>query len=262
LDRKKDFEAPAPIELANLPSIDCAAAMSISQPASGPACTFAIGDIHGCKAPLCRLLDACNGWGGDCQRRFVFLGDYIDRGPESAAVIGKLMSWQEQRPDQVVCLRGNHEDMLLLAQHSSTAYMQWISNGGSSTLRSFGAATVKDIPKNVVSWLHRLPRSFDDGRRFYVHAGVDLRVALDQQLVHDLLWMREPFLTLADSMDPGRLIVHGHTPTHTRRPDLRRYRLNLDTGAFMGGPLTAAVFSDSQTGPICFIADSGDIQVL
>jgi serine/threonine protein phosphatase 1 len=130
------------------------------------------------------------------------------------------------------------------------------------TLRSFGVGTVEDIPKEVVSWLHCLPSSFDDGRRFYVHAGVDLTLALDQQRIDDLLWMREPFLTLAESTDPGRLIVHGHTPTHTRRPDLRRYRLNLDTGAFMGGPLTAAVFSSSQTGPICFIADSGDVQIL
>jgi serine/threonine protein phosphatase 1 len=236
--------------------------MKNSEPALDPAYTFAIGDIHGCEAPLRRLLDACNSWGGNCQRRFVFLGDYIDRGPESAAVIGRLMSWQEKCPDQVVCLRGNHEDMLLLAQHNSNAYMQWILNGGLFTLRSFGVRTAEDIPKDVVGWLHCLPRSFDDGRRFYVHAGIDLMLALDQQLFDDLLWMREPFLTLADSIDPGRLIVHGHTPTHTRRPDLRRYRLNLDTGAFMGGPLTAAVFSESQTGPICFITDSGEVQVL
>jgi serine/threonine protein phosphatase 1 len=229
---------------------------------SKPAYTFAIGDIHGCEAPLRRLLVACNSWGGDCQRRFVFLGDYIDRGPESATVIRTLMSWQETCPDQVLCLRGNHEDMLLLARRNSDAYRQWISNGGPSTLRSFGVGTVKDVPKDVVRWLDRLPRSFDDGRRFYVHAGVDLTLALDQQRLDDLLWIREPFLTLADSIDPGRLVVHGHTPTRTQRPDLRRYRLNLDTGAFMGGPLTAAVFSDSQTGPICFIADSGEVQVL
>jgi serine/threonine protein phosphatase 1 len=236
--------------------------MKDSESVLDPAYTFAIGDIHGCEAALSRLLDACNSWGGDCQRRFVFLGDYIDRGPESAAVIRRLMSWQEKCPDQVVCLRGNHEDMLLLAHHDSNAYMRWIRNGGLFTLRSFGVGTVEDIPKEVVSWLHCLPSSFDDGRRFYVHAGVDLTLALDQQRIDDLLWMREPFLTLAESTDPGRLIVHGHTPTHTRRPDLRRYRLNLDTGAFMGGPLTAAVFSSSQTGPICFIADSGDVQIL
>jgi serine/threonine protein phosphatase 1 len=236
--------------------------MSDSEPTLGPVYTFAIGDIHGCEAPLCRLLESCNRWGGAWQRRFVFLGDYIDRGPQSAAVIRRLMSWQEKRPDQVVCLRGNHEEMLLLARHNSNAYRQWKSNGGLSTLRSFGARTVEDVPADVVSWLHRLPMSFDDGRRFYVHAGVDLMLALDQQRLDDLLWIREPFLTLADSIDPGRLIVHGHTPTHTGRPDLRRYRLNLDTGAFMGGPLTAAVFSDSQTGPICFIADSGDVEVL
>src|SRR5258708_39365590 len=108
---------------------DCVSAMNNSKPALGPAYTFAIGDIHGCEAPLSRLLDACNNWSGNCRRRFVFLGDYIDRGPQSAAVIRKLMAWQGQCPDQVVCLRGNHEDMLLLAHHNSNAYMQWVMNG-------------------------------------------------------------------------------------------------------------------------------------
>jgi len=236
--------------------------MTNSKPDLGPPYTFAIGDIHGSEASLSRLLDVCDSWGGTCRRSFVFLGDYIDRGPESAAVIRRLMSWQEKLPDQVICLRGNHEDMLLLARHDSNAYIRWIRNGGLSTLRSYGVRNAADIPQDVVRWLHCLPRSFDDGRRFFVHAGVDLTLALDQQRPEDLLWMREPFLTLADSVDPGRLIVHGHTPTPTRRPDFRRYRLNLDTGAFMGGPLTAAVFSESQTGPICFITDSGDVQVL
>jgi serine/threonine protein phosphatase 1 len=224
----------------------------------GSAYTFAVGDVHGCDASLARLLKVCNDWGGNCLRRFVFLGDYVDRGPASAAVLRRLMSWEEKCPDQVLCLRGNHEEMLLRACQDPTAHSDWLLNGGLNTLRSFRVPRAKDIPQEVIEWLRRLSATFDDGRRFFVHAGVDLTCPLDRQLPEVLTWMREPFLTLADSVDPGRLIVHGHTPVHTRRPDLRRHRVNLDTGACLGGPLTAAVFSDSETGPICFITDSGE----
>jgi serine/threonine protein phosphatase 1 len=224
--------------------------------------TFSIGDVHGCDAALARLLDVCHNWDGNCQNRFVFLGDYVDRGPDSAAVIARLMTLQKECPDRVICLRGNHEEMLLLACQDSISYDRWISNGGLPTLSSFGVSRPEDIPKDVIYWLRCLSTSFDDGRRFIVHAGVDLERPLDDQLSEVLTWIREPFLTLADSVDPGRLIVHGHTPTQSRQPDLRRHRLNLDTGACYGGPLSAAVFSDNQTGPICFITDSGDVQVL
>jgi serine/threonine protein phosphatase 1 len=232
------------------------------KPSSGAVYTFAIGDVHGSEAALARLLHVCDSWGGNCQRRFVCLGDYVDRGPDSAAVIARLMSLQKRCPNQVICLRGNHEDMLLQACGDSSSYGRWISNGGLPTLRSFGVSRPEDIPEDVISWLRSLPTSFDDGRRFFVHAGVDLDRALDDQRPEVLTWMREPFLTLADDVDPGRLVVHGHTPTPSRRPDLRRHRLNLDTGACLGGPLTAAVFSASQTGPICFITDQGDVQTL
>ncbi len=224
--------------------------------------TFSIGDVHGCDAALARLLDACQNWNGNCQRRFVFLGDYVDRGPDSAAVIARLISLQKECPGQVTCLRGNHEEMLLLACRGSHSYDRWISNGGLPTLKSFGVSRPEDIPKDVISWLRGLSTCLDDGRRFFVHAGVDLERPLDKQFPDVLTWIREPFLTLADSIDPGRLIVHGHTPTNTRRPDLRRHRLNLDTGAVMGGPLTAAAFSDNQTGPLCFLTDSGGIETV
>jgi serine/threonine protein phosphatase 1 len=236
--------------------------MNDSKPSSDAAYTFSIGDVHGSDAALARLLDVCHSWDGNSQNRFVFLGDYVDRGPDSAAVIARLMLFQKQYPDRVICLRGNHEEMLLLACQDSISYGRWISNGGLPTLRSFGVSRPEDISKDVIYWLRYLSTSFDDGRRFFVHAGVDLERPLDEQLPEVLTWIREPFLTLADSVDPGRLIVHGHTPVHTRRPDLRRHRLNLDTGACMGGPLTAAVFSESQTGPICFITDAGDIETL
>jgi serine/threonine protein phosphatase 1 len=189
------------------------------KPSSDAPYTFSIGDVHGCDAALARLLDIYHSWDGNCQNRFVFLGDYVDRGPDSAAVIGRLMSFQKQFPGRVTCLRGNHEEMLLHAYRGPISYDRWISNGGLPTLRSFRVSRPEDIPKVVISWLQCLPTSFDDGRRFFVHAGVDLERSLDEQLPEVLTWIREPFLTLADPVDPGRLIVHGHADTKsTARP--------------------------------------------
>ena len=253
--REKLFRQPGPPQ---------AQPMQNLKPSPDTPYTFSIGDVHGCDAALARLLDVCHSWDGNCQNRFVFLGDYADRGPDSALVIGRLMSFQKARPGRVTCLRGNHEEMLLHAYRGPISYDRWISNGGLPTLRSFGVELTDRYPQRFVDflWLPGLSTSFDDGRRFFVHAGVDLERPLNEQLPEVLTWMREPFLTLADSVDPGRLIVHGHTPTQNRQPDLRRHRLNLDTGAVMGGPLTAAVFSDNQTGPLCFLTDSGDIETL
>jgi serine/threonine protein phosphatase 1 len=86
-----------------------------------------------------------------------------------------------------------------------------------------------------------------------VHAGINPAVPLEQQSEEDLLWMREPFLS--SDRNFGRLIVHGHTPLETGVPELRPNRLNLDTGAVFGRPLTAAVFAEHRTEPIAFLND-------
>ena len=96
-----------------------------------------------------------------------------------------------------------------------------------------------------------MPLSYDDGRRFFVHAGIDPDKPFNAQRDTDLFWIREPFLS--DRRDHGRLIVHGHTPTKGRNPDLRANRLNIDTGAVFGGPLTAAVFGDTEVRPMAFV---------
>jgi serine/threonine protein phosphatase 1 len=99
--------------------------------------------------------------------------------------------------------------------------------------------------------MRALRLTYDVGRRFFVHAGVDPAKALQAQDAAALLWIREPFLK--EERDYGRLIVHGHTPVTTEEPELRANRLNLDTAAAFGGPLTAAVFEDVQTGPVAFL---------
>jgi serine/threonine protein phosphatase 1 len=181
----------------------------------------------------------------------IFLGDYIDRGPNSRGVIEYLMALQQGKPDLVSCLMGNHEDMLLAAADDSDWEERWLRNGGLQTLESYGVADASRIPKAHINWLRALPRFHDDGQRFFVHAGVHPDRPFDQQDEHDLLWIREPFLS--SGKDFGRLIVHGHTPLPTGIPDIHSNRVNLDTAAVYGGPLTAALFSLRSPGPNLFL---------
>ena len=213
--------------------------------------TFAIGDVHGCLDKLTRLLDRCRHHGGDRPHRWVFVGDYVDRGPDSRGVVEMLLRLQRKAPKQVICLRGNHEAMMLEAAHTNEEDL-WLLNGGGETLASYGARGALDMPPAHLDWVAALPLSFDDGRRLFVHAGVNPFLPLDRQVERDILWIREPFLS--SDRDFGRLIVHGHTPLSTGVPDLRANRLNIDTAAVFGGPLTAAVFDDQRTEPVAFLS--------
>jgi serine/threonine protein phosphatase 1 len=213
--------------------------------------TYAIGDIHGCLDKLRSLLLRCEMHADGRPLAFVFVGDYIDRGPQSSAVIDCLIDLKAQLGKNVVTLMGNHEAMALAAFDGSGPVRLWLAQGGLATLESYGIAAARELPSAHVDWLRALPLSYDDGRRFFVHAGVDPVTPLDAQDDFDLLWIREPFLSHGG--DYGRLIVHGHTPLADGVPELRGNRLNLDTGAVFGGPLTAAVFDDAQTEPIGFL---------
>jgi serine/threonine protein phosphatase 1 len=216
--------------------------------------TFAIGDIHGCLDKLQRLVGACEAYAAGRPARWVFLGDYIDRGPHSREVVELLLRRQQAQPDAVVCLKGNHEQLAIAAHDSDSAVPLWLANSGATTLRSYGRSGGR-IAEPHLAWLRALPLCHDDGLRFYVHAGVDLTVPLERQSEETMLWMREPFLTDCDHVDCGRFIVHGHTPLRGGAPDLRKRRLNLDTAAVLGGPLTAAAFDDSRPAPLRFLTD-------
>ena len=214
--------------------------------------TYAVGDIHGCFDKLQALLARCRADAGGNDATFVFLGDMIDRGPDSRAVVEYLMDFEARQPDRVVCLCGNHEDMALNAIDDPGEIDQWVGiNGGHAALRSYGVTAPAELPRDHVAWLRARPTHHDDGRRFFVHAGIDPAQPLDRQKRFDMLWMREPFLS--DPRDHGRFIVHGHTPLRSGRPDLRANRVNVDTAAVLGGPLTAAVFDDSKAEPIGFL---------
>ena len=218
--------------------------------------TFAVGDIHGCLDKLNRLLAACEAHAGARPAHYVFLGDYIDRGPQSRGVIDLLMAKQAARPGTVVCLRGNHEQMAIDAHARVRAVPLWLANNALSTLRNYDG---KRISPEHLAWLNALPFCHDDGLRFFVHAGIDLTVPLAAQEREVMVWMREPFLSDCDAVDCGRFIVHGHTPLMGGAPDLRPHRVNLDTGAVFGGPLTAAVFDETQGHPRGFLTDRGSL---
>ena len=213
--------------------------------------TYAIGDVHGCLDQLQRLIELCERDAGQQRSKFVLLGDYIDRGRDSRGVIAFLMDLQKWSPDEVICLRGNHEDLLLAALESEDAEQGWLSSGADETLQSYRVTRAQDLPSSHIDWIRSLPLFHDDGQRFFVHAGVNPERPLDQQRSRDLLWIREPFLSC--DKDFGRLVVHGHTPIKSGSPDQRPNRLNLDTGAVYGRALTSAVFAGQQIAPLAFI---------
>jgi serine/threonine protein phosphatase 1 len=211
----------------------------------------AVGDIHGSLSKLQELVARCERLAAGAPLTFVFLGDYIDRGANSAGVVRYLMDLQSRLGQRMVALKGNHEAMALEVCDGVTPAAYWRSQGGDATLRSYRVARAQDLPQSNLNWLRSLRLSYDDGRRFFVHAGINPLLPLDAQQERELIWIREPFLS--DGRDYGRLIVHGHTPLESGEPDLRPNRLNLDTGAVFGGPLTAALFAAEQTDPVSFV---------
>ena len=162
---------------------------------------YAIGDIHGSLRKLRALLARCRRHARGRPASFVFLGDYIDRGPESAGVVRCLIALQARLRGQVIALRGNHEAFALGVVDAGTQAEHWLSQGGMETLRSYGVADAGSLPREHVDWLRSLPLSYDDGRRFFVHAGIDPDKPLDAQDDHDLLWIREPFLSESEFPD-------------------------------------------------------------
>ena len=213
--------------------------------------TYAIGDIHGSLDKLKSLIAACEEDAAGREMLLVFLGDYIDRGPESAGVVRFVLGLQQDVPGRVIALKGNHEAWALAILDGTMPVGPWLLNGGMATLESYGVADVEDLPRAHLDWMRSLRSTYDDGRRFFVHAGVDPQRPLGAQDESTLLWIREPFLD--NERDYGRLVVHGHTPLSAGKPELRRNRLNLDTAAVFGGPLTAAVFDDTQTPPLTYL---------
>jgi serine/threonine protein phosphatase 1 len=217
--------------------------------------TYAIGDVHGQLALLVDLLSQIITHANGRSCKLVFLGDYIDRGPDSAGVVALVRRLQQQWPESVIGLKGNHEAMLLEVVREPAAIPWWLGSGGYATLASFGVSHPKDIPADFLSWIAGLPTLYEDEHRCFVHAGLHPGLSLSEQDDQTKLWIRDEFLSV--DYDFGKHVVHGHTPCETGSPEVRPYRTNLDTGAVFGGPLTAGVFMDERGPAVEFLTSRG-----
>jgi serine/threonine protein phosphatase 1 len=227
---------------------------------------YAIGDIHGCSAQLDRLLETIEAHAAahypERAYRLVLLGDYVDRGPDSAGVLDRAITLADQGH---IVLPGNHEamfqDMLAHPHYGASQAWLWLRTGGAETLQSYGGVydgagpigqACRAVPEAHRAFLHRL----FDGRPlyhidredglFFVHAGVHPFEPLAAQDEEVFLWTRP---LAPDSHDDPRWIeglrvVHGHTPV--KAPVIAQARIGLDTGAVLGGALSAGVFVDGM----------------
>lgn len=212
---------------------------------------YAVGDIHGRLDLLERLHWLIRSDIADrpiSTYTVVYLGDYVDRGPASSGVIDALIAGSIPGAMHVF-LRGNHEHFMLAFSKDGSHGEDWLGNGGRETLKSYGvevdasnlAATAQAfrsaLPPPHEAFFDRLKLCYRLGSLFFAHAGVDPTRPLDDQRPMDLMWIRSKFL--AADTDMGALVVHGHTPSSA--PEVTERRINVDTGAWHSGRLTAAV---------------------
>jgi serine/threonine protein phosphatase 1 len=205
--------------------------------------TYAIPDIHGRYDLMMIALDLIKEHSGETEQKIVFLGDYIDRGPQSREVVEHLMAGA-MHPPAWVCLKGNHEDMMVEAFFPGNSRERWISNGGRATLQSFSRQGRTLIQDKHLSWLASLPLFHEDRHRVYVHAGIEHDAPLEDQ-ENSLLWYR-----YSNNPDRGwnsKHVVHGHTPRR-EGPILLTNRTNLDCGAYFNNRLVVGVFDDDIPG--------------
>jgi serine/threonine protein phosphatase 1 len=196
--------------------------------------TLAIGDIHGCRRALTTLLDAVKPKKDD---QLIFLGDYVDRGPDSPGVINTLLNLQTRC--KTVFLRGNHELMILEARDSLMKSEIWQSCGGYETVTSYGAERRTDWPSSVPdahwSFLEQTIGVFETPKQIFVHAGLDPELDLDEQPDLNLFW--EYFENIRPHKS-GKKVICGHTPQTKGPPGDVGYAICIDTGCVYGGWLT------------------------
>lgn len=222
---------------------------------------YAIGDVHGEAERLRRLHDIIRERHGLLYSgralKIIHLGDYVDRGPDSAGVIEAVRALEDDPQVACISLRGNHEEMMLdaLDEVRVSARADWVSNGGDKTLASYETCDDAGLLERHREWLRDLPSVYEDAARrmIFVHAGI-----------HPLQYPKEPDATYRWTRSPrffdvdawrenealaGWTVVHGHTPTKNFFPEMVEgyaQRVNIDTGAVYGGRLTAAVFAQGE----------------
>lgn len=216
---------------------------------------WAVGDIHGrldLLSPLVEAMIADLEASTASRKLMIFLGDYIDRGPDSKGVIDLLAGLRGRSGFELHFLRGNHEDRMEAFLVDPEMGPGWCDYGGREALASYGVSPPFDktaaagwaaacqalnaaVDERQRAFLAAQDYSFTLGDYFFAHAGAEPGVPLDQQDPQQLMWVRHEFLNHPDPFE--RVVVHGHTPTETVHADDRR--IGLDTGAYATGVLTA-----------------------
>jgi len=215
--------------------------------------TYAIGDIHGCLSSLERLLEAVPYNNDD---RIVFLGDYIDRGPDSKGVIDHVLHLMATR--HVTILRGNHEVMMLEARKNSQDARFWFTFGGFETLISYGLESADDwisgIPSSHWDFLEQTIYHYETDQHIYVHGAVSDQVSMEDQDPYDMIWGR------CHDMMPhrsGKKVICGHTPQEGGMPGVHKFGVCIDTGIYKGGWLTCL---DPVTGDYWQANEQGEVR--
>jgi serine/threonine protein phosphatase 1 len=213
---------------------------------------YAVGDIHGrldLLDALLEMIDADDAKRGPATTELIFLGDLVDRGPDSSGVVERLMALGRSRP--VRFLMGNHEEVFLRAMAGDVKALRFLIRiGGRETLLSYGISEEEyrgldyeelmplaqsKVPAAHLAFLSSFEKWIEVGDYLFVHAGLRPGIAVEDQTTSDLCWIREDFLSHRDSF--GKMVVHGHSITEDI--DVRSNRIGIDTGAFASGRLTA-----------------------
>lgn len=193
---------------------------------------LAIGDIHGCSRALDHLLAA---FGPRRTDLVITLGDYVDRGPDSSGVLDRLIALR--RRCNLICIRGNHEQLMLDARGGYDRLIEWRHSGGAATLASYGSsATLADVPEAHWEFLEQGCIDWHETERHvFVHAGLDPELGFDEQPEFMLRWERFNNIKPHQS---GKILVCGHTSQKTGTPRNIGHAICIDTDACRKGWLT------------------------
>jgi serine/threonine protein phosphatase 1 len=200
---------------------------------------FVIGDVHGCKVSLVALLKKIDLQFGD---ELYFLGDYIDRGPDSKGVFDTIFTLKNAGY-KVICLRGNHEAMMYgsyLGYANDT--LDWRKNGGETTLRSFNTYQTRDVPDTYIDFIESMPLVLEVGDYILVHGGLNFKSNDPLHPTQQMIWIRNWYDKINYKWLGNRYILHGHTPknaleTICQFENLESDRvLNLDCGCVFNTP--------------------------
>jgi len=198
---------------------------------------FAVGDIHGCVDKLAAMLKVLP-WNKENGDLLLFIGDYIDRGPQSKDVVDVLVKLRNQGGD-IIFLKGNHEKMLLDYYIHQKDQMLYVANGGAETIASYVEGGIGRkafiLPEDHLEFLLSLRLFHETDDYIFVHAGLRDGVPLQKQSEEDLLWIREEFIYSA--YDWNKRVIFGHTALET--PFVTPGKIGIDTGAVYGNKLTA-----------------------